>query len=190
MNWRASLPWIAVVVLGAGYAVDRRRILDESARIRGQIQDIKSQPQSAPVVQRVYVSPPAPAASAGSAPAPAPSEAPPVSPRSKITLASLKETFEQESRGAAAARNESDIRAQIAGVVQGPNSIERVDCRETMCRLQLAYADVPTSKQVMRDLFIGPEAKLQSGFVASRPEATEDGSVRSTIFVPSAGRSW
>ncbi len=79
------------------------------------------------------------------------------------------------------------LRDRLSSAVPTSSAIEAVECRATLCRMQLVHADIANSNQLIRDLFIGPEATIHGAtFTASDPEPTSDGRVRLAIFVPRA----
>jgi hypothetical protein len=189
MKWSSAAAWLLALAVCVVYAVDRRRAARETEQLRAEIRASQNKtPVTKEVIRErvsVYLSPSSGAPASPEAPAPTASSASSPMPKPP-SLDELNVGFEaQPQGGAAAARGEALLRDRVAASIPPSSSIERIECRASLCRMQLVHADIATSNKLLESLFIGPNAKLQTaGFVASNPEPTDDGHVRCAVFVP------
>jgi len=198
MTWKSMAPlWVMLGGFAVLYAVDRRHRAEESDRVRAQLQLLaESVNRPSSTTERVVVTRPiyvnAAPTGAPSSSSESPSDSPPplgkAHERPVLRLEQVEAKFTEEARnGAASSRGEAALRHGVESFIADSSAIESIECRTTLCRMQLSHASVKTSNRLIEQLFIGPEASIHGAqFFASDVEPTGDGRVRVAIMVPRA----
>jgi hypothetical protein len=191
-TWKSTAPlWVMVAAFAAFSLADRQNRAAETERLRARLQALEDPSLRAAGTERVVVRQPiqvtqvlsaAPAdPSAAGAERNAPAAAGAARPDE------VEERFRSEPRGPGGARGEGVLGRAVSSFISERSSVESIECRASLCRLELVHPDIPTSNALIEKLFIGPGAALHgASFVSGSPESTKDGSKKVVLLVPSA----
>jgi hypothetical protein len=191
-TWKSTVPlWVMAAVLAALFLWDRRHRAAETEQLHAQIRALEeaarrddraaSEAARRPVfvmqgVRAAPADPPAPEATQSAAPARA----------RALRAEELEARFRSEPRAGGASRDEGVLQRAVSAFREDASSVASIECRASLCRMELVHPDIPTSNALIEKLFLGPTAALHgASFVSEKPETTPDGQKRIVLLVPS-----
>jgi hypothetical protein len=81
-----------------------------------------------------------------------------------------------------------DLSNQVAALLPQASSVRDVDCRSSMCRVELVVASAAVSDQFMRQAFLGPERTVWRGGAFMEPaQPNPDGSMGVVLYLAREG---
>jgi hypothetical protein len=198
-----------ILIAGAAIAADYVWHARQVADLRREIASLRDGPTDArapsPAPRGVPYARPWPAEiarAAAAAPAPPPREDRAQSPdeekrarwkedelahRTAVEAGFAAETVDRE--WAPGARR--DLSDHVAALLPQASSVRDVDCRSSMCRLELVVADAAASERFMRQAFASPATSVWSGGGFAEPaQANPDGSLAVVLYLAREGAAF
>jgi hypothetical protein len=158
---------------------------DDLARMQQELEQLKSDVRRKPQLIPVPVSPAAPAAAAEAASRTASPPAPP--PTEAEVLAHLGSSFSREPTdprwsGEAA----TQARTALATRLTAGSAIQKVECKSTLCRMEISHLDLDSFRQSVRSTFLAPDNGLWNGAWMAAVVDTDNG-VRAVAYLARPG---
>jgi hypothetical protein len=207
---KTKLVWIIVVALLSACAADAYYTQKtQIASLRGEVDKLRNQ-QARLAVQAarlpVVVQTPVAAAEIAAA-APTPAAAAPPSESAADSEAAHAKRWEDDARAsltsvesafAAEPTNEPwaaptrvALRDRLTAVSRSMSSaVHEIDCRSSICRVEVVYRDADASRQFNEKAFTDPNDRAWNGpVVITPPQANPDGSVAAVMYLGREGTS-
>ncbi|HEX2568047.1 MAG TPA: hypothetical protein VH877_00725, partial [Polyangia bacterium] len=135
---------------------------------------------------------PSPAVAASGAPeGPAAGEAAkaPAAPEPAAVVQALDRAFAAEPLDASwSAATDSAMRGRLATLTTGRSSVRSLECRSSLCRLEVVHDDAAQSSAFTERAFAGAEAPLWIGTYVQTRVATPDGKEATVAYLVRGGR--
>lgn len=106
-------------------------------------------------------------------------ESPPVVDKA----AELEALFQSAHPTSASKEKEVAVVAAFDSLVTGGGTLRTVECRGERCRMEISFENHDADIGVMRELLMGPQARIRSDFIVPIRTDQDDGSVDATVYL-------
>lgn len=175
--WRTQSSSVAVERLSRRVGSLSQDLLDSHARPGADLRPL------APVVDTVYVSPP-PLPKLQEAPAVRTEVMPKEAPSAEDQRVYVQTTFSQQSVDPVWSRDATSQAKEIFNsFASGTTSVRSVECRSSLCRVELAQGSPEEAQRVAHELMSHGKLGWQGGISAAVESTNPDGSVNYVLFL-------
>jgi len=207
---KMKLVWIMVVVLVGAYAADAYYAQKaQVAALRGEVDKLREQQarlavQAArpPVIVRTQVAAETPAVASATAPVTAPPSEPPADSEAarakrweedaRANLTAVEGAFATEPTNEPwAGSTRVALRDRLTAISRSAGSaLHDIDCRSSICRVEVVYRDADASRQFNEKAFTDPTDRAWDGpVVITPPQTNSDGSLATVMYLGREGTS-